>query len=398
MSGPKIIFVNRVYRPNESATAQLLTDLAEGLAARGHAVHVIAAGEGFREHAGVTVHRTGGPDLHGGLPVRAANYLRFLLRSRRTLRRLVQPGDTVVLKTDPPLLAACATGAAVARGARVVQWIQDIYPEIVPAHSGAWLGPVLAPLRLARNRAWQSSVACVVAGADMRETVAGGGVAPGRIFVQPNWAPRELEQPAAESDIAALRAEWGLADRFVVAYSGNLGRVHEFATLLAAAEELRDEPRIALAFVGGGPRLAEVRAAATTRRLGNVHFFPAVPRARLAAGLAAADAHAVTLRPGFERLVNPSKLAGILAAGRGALFVGPKDSRLAALLRDEACGTTVAPGEATELARTIREWSRAEAAARSALESRARAAFVRHFRFAEQLRAWEFLLAPGSAG
>lgn len=394
MPGPKIIFVNRVYWPNESATAQLLTDLAEGLAARGHRVHVIAAGTGATQHGGVTIHRTGGPDAHGGMGSRATNYLRFLARARRVLATLAERGDTVVLKTDPPMLAAAATTAATARGARVIQWIQDIYPEIVAHHSGAWLAPLLAPLRHWRNRGWQASAACVVVGADMRDTVEHTGVASARVFVQPNWAPRELEAPALPAEIAAQRAAWGLADKFIVAYSGNLGRVHEFTTLLGAAALLRDDTRVALVFVGRGPRHAEVRAAAEAGGLRNVHFFPPTPRPQLAASLAAADAHAVTLRPGFERLVNPSKLAGVLAAGRAALFIGPTGSRIAGLLRDEQCGAAIAPGDAAALATTLRAWSSGSHDATAARRANARASFERHFRFAAQLDAWERLLVP----
>lgn len=392
MSGSKLIFVNRVYWPSEAATAQLLADLAPALAARGHAVHVIAAGAGAASHEGVTIHRTGGAAVHGGLAARAWNYLLFLARARRRVDRLAAPGDVVILKTDPPLLAAALTAPAHARGAHVVQWIQDIYPEIVPLHSGPWTAPLVAPLRWARDRAWRRSACCVVVGEDLRATVRGRGVPDERVRVQPNWAPRELAAPARAEDIAAQRAAWGVADKFVVAYSGNLGRVHEFATLLDAADRCRTDPEIVFAFVGGGPRIAEVQRSAAERRLGNVRFFAAVPRATLPAALAAGDVHAVTLRAGFERLVNPSKLAGVLAAGRPALFVGPPASALAGLLARERCGLTMPHGAGAELAAAIRSL-RDDAAQTAELRRNARAAFERHFRFETQLAAWEALLA-----
>ena len=127
MPQPRIIFVNRVYRPSTEATAQLLTDLAEGLTTRGWTVHVIAAGAEPGPLAGVTIHRTGQGDRHGGMISRATNYLGFLRDARRILSTLAEPGDFVVLMTDPPLLAAGATGIALKRGARVVHWIQDIF-------------------------------------------------------------------------------------------------------------------------------------------------------------------------------------------------------------------------------------------------------------------------------
>lgn len=387
----RVIFVNRVFWPNEAATAQLLTDLAATLAARGREVHVIAAGTAASEFRGVTIHRTGAAPAG-----RFAGYLHFLRATRRELRRLVAPGDVVVLKTDPPLLAVAATGIAIERGARVVQWIQDIYPEVVAAHLGRAAAPPLAPLRLARNRAWRASACCAPVSDDMRAAVLAAGVAPERAVALPNWAPQELDTPAAAEEIAAMRREWGVReDEFLAAYSGNLGRVHEFATLLDAAARLRDEPRVRFAFVGGGPRFAEVRAAVAARQLGNVAFFPARPRARLAAALAAADAHFVTLRPGFERLVAPSKLAGVLAAGRPALFVGPTASGLATLLATERCGAALANGNDAALAATLLAWSR-DRDVRAALGAAARAAYARHFRFAELAARWDALLFPST--
>ncbi|WP_415910722.1 glycosyltransferase [Oleiharenicola sp. Vm1] len=391
MRRPKLIFVNRVFWPSEAATAQLLTDLAAALAARGRDVHVIAAGDGAPEFRGVTIHRTGAEPAG-----RLARYGHFLRGARRELRRLVAPGDVVILKTDPPLLAVAATELARAHGARVVQWIQDIYPEVLSAHLGAWAAPALLPLRLARNRAWRASALCVPVSDDMRATVLAAGVAPDRAVALPNWAPPELDLPARPDDIAAVRREWGAGDALLAVYSGNLGRVHEFATLLDAAALLRDEPRVRLAFVGGGPRSAEVRAAVAARGLANVAFFPAQPRARLAAALAAADAHFVTLRPGFERLVAPSKLAGVLAAGRPALFVGPRPSGLAALLDTEGGGHALANGDATALAATLRAWN-ADRTAAAASGVAGRCVYERHFRFVDLVARWDALLESTAA-
>lgn len=389
---PKIIFVNRVFWPNEAATAQLLTDLATALAARGWDVHVIASGTEAGEHHGVTIHRTGAEPAS-----RLGRYTHFLLGARRLLRALVTSGDVVVLKTDPPLLAVAATALARSRGARVVQWIQDIYPEIVPLHVGAWAALPLAPLRLSRNRAWRASNACLAVSDDMRATVLDAGVATERAHTFANWAPQELDTPAAPDTVAAVRAAWGIRpDDFLVAYSGNLGRVHEFETALAAAAALRDEPRVRFAFIGGGRRLREVQAAVAARALTNVTFLPPRPRSQLAASLAAADAHLVTLLPGYERLVAPSKLAGVLAAARPALFVGPTDCGIAAQLKRDACGASFAPGDAAGLAAVIRAWH-ADDPGRQSRQAAARAAYAARFRFADAVERWDGFLRADAA-
>ena len=141
---PRLFFVNRVYWPAGEATAQLLTDLAEGLAAHGWSVHVVTAGEPDAVHQGVKIHRTGTPDRHGGLVSRAWNYRRFLRAASRQLVALTQPGDIVVAMTDPPMLGPRVAAVLAGRGVRVVQWIQDIYPEVVAAHYGEFVGRILS--------------------------------------------------------------------------------------------------------------------------------------------------------------------------------------------------------------------------------------------------------------
>jgi len=391
LSTPRVIFVNRVYWPSTAATAQLLTDLAEGLAAQGWDIHVIAAGEASTRHNGVTIHRTGGSDRHGGLVSRTINYGKFRRGAQRRLATLVVPGDVVVVMTDPPLLGAAVTDLVVKRGGRVVHWIQDIYPEILTAHLGALVAFPLSPLRALRDVAWLAATRCVTLGEDMAQTVASRQVPAGRITLVPNWAPREVDAPADPGAIAARRAAWGVTDRFVVAYSGNLGRVHEFTTVLDAAERLKARQDIVFLFIGTGARFEEVRAAARSRGLDNLRLLPPESRTDLPAALAAADAQLVTLKPGFARLVYPSKLAGVLAAGRPVLFVGPPEGEIARLLASGQCGVAVEPGAGERLAATISAWQ-ADAPHRTQLGRNARTVYEERFTFAAALVRWDEIL------
>jgi colanic acid biosynthesis glycosyl transferase WcaI len=396
VSNPRVIFVNRVCWPATAATAQLLADLAAGLAGHGWPVHVIAAGTGPGRHGDVSIHRTGGDESHDGLISQARNYREFRREARRELAALVRPGDIVVLMTDPPMLGAACARLAAGRGAQVVHWIQDIYPEIVPAHFGAFATLPLLPLRWQRDRAWRAAKCCVALGEDMAAAVAARGVPAERVAIVPNWAPRELEAVPPPEAVAARRTAWDLAGKFIVAYSGNLGRVHEFAAILGAAEALRTRADIVFLFIGRGPRIDEVRAAARTRGLGNIRFLPPEPRENLSAALAAADAHLVTLKPAFGRLVYPSKLAGVLAAGRPVLFVGPPDGEIARLLARAHCGAAFAPADGAALAATVAAWQ-ADPARRMQLVGAARAAYAQHFTFATALARWEEILRRAAA-
>ncbi|HVZ65447.1 MAG TPA: glycosyltransferase family 4 protein [Lacunisphaera sp.] len=388
---PRVIFVNRVYRPSTSATAQLLADLAEGLASAGLAIHVIAAGQESGTLNAVQIHRTGPGDLHAGLLSRASNYLRFIRQAHATVGQLIAPGDIVVPMTDPPMLGTALGDLVQSRGGTVVQWLQDLYPEIAMAHAGPVLGLPLQLLQRRRDASVRAAARCVVLGNDMARVLGRRGLPMANVVIQPNWAPRELGAEPDPMAVAARRRLWGVEDKFVVAYSGNLGRVHEFDTVLGAAERLASRTDIAFVFVGDGARLAEVRKRVAQRRLAHVRLEGAVPRGELAVSLAAADAHLVTLKPEFDGLVFPSKLAGALASGRPVLFTGSSTSEIARLLDGSQCGSAITAGDDAALAATIGTWAADRALVRD-LGSRARSMFAEHFTFPGALQRWKQIL------
>jgi glycosyltransferase involved in cell wall biosynthesis len=356
----RVIFVNRRYRPDEAATSQLLTDLAEHLAARGFAVEVIAArfrpedGPSGERIAGVAVRRlgAGGTAARAGLVARAFASLGFALAAAFTLVRGLRPGDAVVAMTDPPLLGVMLAPAVALRRGRMINWLQDVFPETAAAlgigAAGGWLGRALAAFR---NRALRRAAANVVIGRRMEERLS-RAVPDGRWALIPNWA---LEEPDAPPPPAAsgFRRSLGLTGQFVVGYSGNLGRAHEFGTLLGAAIRLRDRRDIVFLIVGSGFHRARLEADVAAAGLTSFLFAPPQPRAGLADSLAAADAHLVSLRPALEGLVVPSKLYGVAAAARPVLFVGDPAGEIGALCAANGCGMAIAEGDEAGLADAI---------------------------------------------
>lgn len=392
----RLIFVNRFHWPEEPATSQLLTDLAEGLAADGRAVTVVTsrrAGLPRRDlHGGVTIARIGMTRLDGrSLFGRSWDFLTFSLASLTWLAGHARAGDTVVFLTDPPLLGALATPLLGLRGAGVVHWVQDIYPEIAIALSGQrWLG-ALRPLR---NASWRRARRCVVLGPDMAEVLRRQGVPAERIAVIPNWAPAGVA-PAADADVHRLRAELGLAGRFVALYSGNLGRVHDLMPLIDAATRLRDEADIVFLFVGRGGQRAALEAAVRDRGLAHVRFLPPQPRAALAAALGIGDVHFVTLLASCRGLVFPSKLYGIAAVGRPVIAVTPADSDLARTVVDAGLGRSYERGDVAGIADGLRALARDPTLA--ARHAAAAADFAHRHSFANALDAWRQVLAPVQA-
>jgi glycosyltransferase involved in cell wall biosynthesis len=378
----RIICLNRFYWPDETATAQLLTDLATGLAARGHSVTVIASRPvdsltpSVETKAGVLIMRVGGTRWgRRRLSGRAVDFATFLVAACWRLARTAQRGDVIIAMTDPPLLGVVVWPIARLKGARCVHWVQDIYPEVATALSGSPLIHVLgAILRPLRNFTWRRSAGCVALGEDMAGFIRQMGVPSGTISVIPNWAPEGLEEQSAAAG-AALRHTWGLQDKFVVAYSGNLGRVHDLDPVLALAGVLKDAARIAFVFVGGGAQRAALEQRATALGLANVHFQPAQPRQRLAETLAVGDIHLVTLHSGCAAFVFPSKLYGIAAVGRPMIFIGPRDCEPARIVTGQNLGFAFTRDEVDAMANALRQL--AADPGRQAAAGRAAAAFSR---------------------
>ena len=380
----KLIFLNRFFHPDHSATSQMLSDLAFALADRGHQVTVIAGRQRYDAPAAMLPARetVGGVSIYrvwtsrfgrASLIGRTSDYATFYLSAAWRLWRLAEPGDVVIAKTDPPMLSVITLPLCWRRKLKLVNWLQDIFPETAHALG---VGGRLArlPFRLMRwlrGRSLKAADANVVLGQRMAQRVASLGVAESRIRIVPNWADGANIAPV-EPARNALRQEWQLGDAFVVGYSGNLGRAHEVDTLLEAMTILEEQARATTApdisarggfgapphpllwlFIGSGAMLDVLKAEVSRRRLTSVRFMPYQPKERLAESLSAADVHLVSLRPELEGLIVPSKFYGVAAAGRPTVFIGDEDGEIARLIAQHKCGQTVAAGDGEALARTI---------------------------------------------
>jgi len=258
-------------------------------------------------------------------------------------------------------------------------------------------GPVAASLAALRNATLREAAATVVVGDLMGRKVEVLGAPAERIHVIPNWCNDEDIRRVAPAD-NPLRLEWNLADKFVLGYSGNLGRAHEFETVLAVAERLRDEPRVVFLMIGGGKRFDELSAAVQARGLADAfRFLPYQARTLLSYSLGAADAHCVSLDPRLEGLMVPSKFYGIAAAGKPIVVIGDPNGELGRLVQRNACGFAIAPGDSEALTAALQQLLNAP---RTVLEmgARARQMLDAHFTRRQGLARWRRLLDKLDAG
>jgi glycosyltransferase involved in cell wall biosynthesis len=138
-------------------------------------------------------------------------------------------------------------------------------------------------------------------------------------------------------------------------HSGNLGLSQNLECLVLAAEQLTDLPDVAIVFVGDGVKRPALEALVRERGLPNVRFLPHQPRERLLQSFGSADVFLMSLRQGLSGFIVPSKLYGILAAGRPFIAAMERDSEAVLLAEREGCGLAAAPGDPHAVASRIRE-------------------------------------------
>jgi colanic acid biosynthesis glycosyl transferase WcaI len=398
----QIVFVNRYYDPDQSATSQMLTDLAKGLAANGFDVHVVSSRQLYDDPAtrlvpdetlfGVRVHRVATTRFgRNRLLGRAVDYASFYVTCAIMLLKLLRRGDVLVAKTDPPLLSILAAPIAKTKRVALINWQQDVFPEVA-SHLGAnplpsWLDKCLRQLRDASLRAAKMNV---LIGGRMREYLAARGIPVSKLCVIENWADDHAIQPKPTT-ASTLRARLGLVDRFVVCYSGNLGRAHEFETLLGAADALKGEPAFMFLIIGSGAKMEALKRGVATRALDNFCFLPYQPRDTLDDSLAAADVHLVSLLPALEGLVVPSKLYGILAAGRPLIFIGDTDGDIGRIIERAQCGRFVRVGDSTALSDALRTLATGPEAL-AQMGARARQLLCEEYSLQRALKRWVALI------
>jgi colanic acid biosynthesis glycosyl transferase WcaI len=343
-----------------------MTELAESLVEQGVEVTALAGrgryngGEGLaprEDYRGARIRRAWSTSFgKKSIAGRLFDYASFYLGATFELLRMPRH-DIVMALTTPPLIGLVALLVGRLRGMRVVSLVQDVYPDIAVA-----LG-ALSPNSLAtRILDWLNRF--VLRGVDrtivlsdcMRDRIA-AKVANrlSTIDVIHNWAdgekimPLDDENPFVEAN--------GLGGAFVVLFSGNLGNVNEFSTVLDSADRLSARTNIVFLFVGEGAKACEIRDYALEHGLNNIRLLSYQPLSLLPLSLAAGDVSLVTLADGLAGLSVPSKTYAILAAGRPVLFVGDLKSDIARLVLDNHCGAAVAAGDSVRLSEIILEWS-----------------------------------------
>ncbi len=383
---PRCVILSQLFHPETVSTGTLLTELAEGLAARGLEVKVIAGQPTYYdfgrtrlriEHNGVTIERPACSTWFrkDSLPGRLLNIATYVGGTFWHLLWRREKGPLLIV-TTPPFLPMVGYLANRLWRARYVVLIHDVYPDVLPhfglAKADGWIVRLWHRLN---RRIYGHADRIIVLGRHMATIMAEKDPRPdplSRIDVIPNWQDPALIVPRDKRDSPFLR-EAGIDADFVLQYSGNFGRLHNVEILVEAMADL-DDPRTHLMFVGGGQKKATVERMVREKGLTRVSLHPFQPQERLGESLTACDVQVAVLDEPFTGLAVPCKLYGMLASGKPLLVVCDRRGEMGRVVEEEQCGLVVEPNDLEGLVEAIR-FLRDHAEQREAMGRRARQAF-----------------------
>jgi glycosyltransferase involved in cell wall biosynthesis len=342
---------------------------------------------------GVRIQRLTGTVLNKDiLPLRFLNVLTLCLSI--FLRCLIQfrRKDAALVVTTPPLLPFVVALACRIKGANCLLLIHDVFPDVLVA-AGIFrrVGLAIHILEGLSRFLYRSVKRIVVLADDMAKLVARKmeGISK-KISTIPNWADLDLVSPAGREGNALLKA-LGLQAKFILQYSGNLGRTHGLEDILAAAEMLRGQAEIQFLIIGSGAKRPWVEEQIRTKQLRNVTLLHRCLRAKLNISLNACDAAIVAYVPGMAGISVPSRMYNILAAGKPLLAVAETGSELARMVHDYGIGWLVPPREPARLVEAILQ-ARADPERLLLMAARARALVENQYTFGDALHAYGRLL------
>ena len=346
------------FEPDVAPTGVVMTAICDELIEAGHQIEVVTALPWYEHHrvdpgwkgrlirnerrvSGRVTRVHPFPTDKRNIPARATAFAGFTaLATLVALFRRGRPDG--VLAMSPPITLGLA-GALVARIRRApfVFNIQDVFPDVAIEVNAIKSPRIIRLARALERFTYRRADAVTVLSDDLRDNVVAkiGAGSRTRVRVIPNFVDTAGIRPAPRDN--SYRADFGLGDRTVVMYAGNVGFSQPLSLMVDAARELRDRDDVVFVINGGGAGRPTIEAEA--RDLRNVVFVDFQPRIRLPEVLAAADIHVVALKEGLARSSVPSKLYSILAAGRPVLAAIDSGTEVARVVERAGAGRAVPP-------------------------------------------------------
>lgn len=361
----QLLILTQFFPPDFAATGQLIEELVGQLGRQGVDVSVFTGqpGYAFAEQEAPKTERKGrvlvkrsrvSQLVPGRIRGKAINGLLFAVRAIAHLAKQARRYQVLLVTTAPPFLPVIGYLANLFLRLPYVCLLYDLYPDIAvelevvkPDH------PIARLWRFINCQVWRRSAGIIVLSASMKQRIVEHcPEVEHKISVIHSWSnDRQIVPIPKEENWFAQKH--GLTEKFVVLYSGNMGRCHDITTLLEAARHLKDEP-ILFVCIGGGAKREPLMQEVEALGLQNFRFLPYQEKAVLPYSLTACDVSLVSVADGMESLVAPSKLYPAMATGRPIAAICPPQSYLRPLLEVSQGGAAFGNGDARALADYIR--------------------------------------------
>ncbi|NJR65245.1 MAG: glycosyltransferase family 4 protein [Leptolyngbyaceae cyanobacterium CRU_2_3] len=364
----RILIYSYNYYPEPIGIAPLMTELAEGLVARGHEVRVVTGMPnypqrqiypGYQGKMYCTEERNGVVIQRSSVWIRPQPGLlsRMLLDGSFVLTSLLQAlrgwQPDVILLTVPPLpIAVPATLLGWFYSCPVVLNLQDILPEAA-VHVGLIKNKqAIRVFEALEKFAYRTAHTISVITEGFTDNLVGKGVAIEKIRCIPNWVDVKFIRPLSKAD-NPFRQIHNLQDKFVVMYSGNIALTQGLKTVIEAAAQIRHIPEVVFVIVGEAKALDDLWQVCVEHQVENVLLLPFQPREKLPEMLAAADVGLVMQKKNVIGFNMPSKIQVLLSSGRPIIASVPSTGTAANAIRQSGGGVVVEPECPDRLAEAI---------------------------------------------
>ncbi len=407
----RVLMLNQAFWPDVVATAQHADDLARYLRENGDDVTVVASRAIYGERGstlpkremreGIKIYRVG-LQLFGkrGITPRVFDFTLFYIAALWRCMMLPRH-DVVICFTTPPFIALVGVLLKWIKGTRLVYWTMDLYPEVAGA-AGVMTsrGMLWNVFRWIDRICLRQSDRVVALGDFMKQKVIEKGASANKVSTISVWSGAE-QFTKRNRDQNPLRQQWNIGDRYTILYVGNFGLGHDMDAIAGAVERLKDDDSIRWLFIGDGKAKPNLERRIEECGAKNIFVSGYQTREQLADVLDVGDTHLVTLLPGWEGLILPSKFFSVLAAGKPVLWVGPAKSECVTILNENQCGYQSEPGDGAALAREI-QYLAAHRSEAAEMGRRGQVAYENKYESHHACQAWQNVLheivRPQSSG
>ena len=358
--------LSELYYPEDSGSGYYITKIAEAIAVR-HCVRVLTvqptySARGTKAPANevlnnVRIHRCLATTLNKDILLfRLLNLFTISVSIFFNALRRIHKDDIVLVITNPPTLPFVACIACQLRGAKLILRIEDVYPEVLVAADIVKANSALVKvLNTMHRRLYKRVDFIIVLGREMLRLVRtkiGDGATHAALIT--HWADSDQITPLPRESNALLH-RLGLMDKFVIQYSGNMGRTHDLESLIQCAKILEAESCIHFLFIGSGAKEAWLSKTVGELGLKNVTILPSQPRSDLISSLNACDMAVISFVKGMAGASVPSRMYNIMSAGKPILAVSDRESELSQVISEENIGWVVQPESPALIAEVVME-------------------------------------------